>query len=349
MKLLNHWITHASIKHGLMAIALATTVAAPAWSARAADAAGDPEAAARANWRAFLRQNPATEEGCHHVSYPSTVWEKVDCITGQPRSYLEHTTSTDAEVVGNTNDYVAKAKGLISSAAGTFTTKGVTSETGIGVAAYHDKGILGSNEYSVQINTNANETTSACDHHSGCTVWQQFFYAPDYYYPGAGQVLMQYWLLNWGSSACPSSSWRKHGADCFINSASAGAPDIPITDLGKIELEATSYGGNDSVTLTYDSESYSVTASSVLSIATVWKETEFNVLGNTGGSRADFNKGSSVTAQLLMADGSTAAPTCVADAGTTGETNNLTLGKCKPSTVTFFGFTFPEIEFTELN
>jgi hypothetical protein len=40
-------------------------------------------------------------------------------------------------------------------------------------------GILGSNEYSVQLNTNFTGTTSVCAGHSGCTVWQQFIYATD--------------------------------------------------------------------------------------------------------------------------------------------------------------------------
>jgi hypothetical protein len=32
--------------------------------------------------------------------------------------------------------------------------------------------------------------------------------------------------------------------------------------------------------------------------------------------------------KVALTDGSTAAPTCVANAGSTGETNNLNLGKC---------------------
>jgi hypothetical protein len=69
------------------------------------------------------------------------------------------------------------------------------------------------------------------------------------------------------------------------------------------------------------------------------------VLGNAGGSKADFNTGSSVTVKVAVSDGSTAAPTCVSpskDDGTTGETNNLTLGKC-----TTAGGSTPSIEFTE--
>jgi hypothetical protein len=233
---------------------------------------------------------------------------------------------------------------LITLASGGFTIKGVKSEKGVGVAAFGGGGILGPNEYSLQVNTNANDTTSKCAGHSGCTVWQQFVYSPDYNVPGEAAVFMQYWLIGWGSSACPSS-WGKYKTDCFKNSTYVPAPDVPITDLGKLGLMGTATaGGNDSVVFTFGTDSYSITGKdSVLDISSVWKEAEFNVVGNAGGSRADFNSGSSVTVTLVLFDGSTAAPTCVANGGTTGETNNLNLGTCSA----FGGI--PYIEFTESN
>ena len=254
--------------------------------------------------------------------------------------------------MGNTNDYVAAAQGLITQTSGGFQVKGVTSESGVGVKGFGGHGILGPNEYSLQINTNANETTSLCAHHSGCTVWQQFLYSPDYLKKDEAEVYIQYWLIGWGSSACPTTgSWQKDGNDgdghdCFMNSAYKSAPDLPITDLGKVSLLATAdSGGLDSVSLTYGTESYSMTANDkVLDISSVWKESEFNVVGNTDGSRADFNSGSSITVTLILFDGSSAAPKCVANAGTTGESNNLSLGSCEA----FSGF-FPSIEFTESN
>jgi hypothetical protein len=80
-------------------------------------------------------------------------------------------------------------------------------------------------------------------------------------------------------------------------------------------------------------------------IASGWTQAEFNVLGNAGGSKADFNTGSSVTVKVAVSDGSSTAPTCVPPSeidGTTGETNNLTLGKC-----TAAGGSSPSIQFTE--
>jgi hypothetical protein len=104
-------------------------------------------------------------------------------------------------------------------------------------------------------------------------------------------------------------------------------------------------GGNDVVTLDFGSEAYSISGKDdVLNIASVWNKAEFNVVGNNGGSEAVFNSGSSISAVLMLTDGSASAPKCVANEGTTGETNNLNLGKCTAAVELF-----PEIYFTESN
>ncbi len=158
---------------------------------------------------------------------------------------------------------------------------------------------------------------------------------------------MQYWLLNWGSSACPSG-WGKYGSDCYVNSPLAPAPDIPITSLGQLELgTSVQAGGFDSVTLYYGSDVVTMTwFDSMLDISSVWDKVEFNIVGDAGGSQAQFNSGSSLKVILSFADGSSAEPTCLANGGTTGETNNLNLGACTAS-VGFFGV--PLIEFSESN
>jgi len=79
----------------------------------------------------------------------------------------------------------------------------------------------------------------------------------------------------------------------------------------------------------------------MLNIATVWNKAEFNVVGNGDGARANFNIGSSITVSLFLADGSTSAPTCLANGGSTGESNNLNAGPC----TTAGGV--PYIQFTE--
>lgn len=350
MNTLNHSKTKSQtgpmsgpIQNLLLAAGIAAALAAPAL-------AGQPQAAdALHQWRALIAQTATPTEGCFHASYPDIDWQKVDCKAVQPSVHPVHAQRTDGapQVTGNGNDYVGWATGLISSAAGGFSTSGVRSESSVGVTAFGGGGILGSNEYSVQLNTNDLMTTSACDRHSGCKVWQQFVYATDYYEKGVAAVFMQYWLLDWGSSSCPSG-WAKYGTDCYTNSALAAAPNVPITDLGNLELGATaSAGGTDSVTLYYGSDSYTVTAKdSKLDISSIWNKAEFNVLGDAGGSRADFNSGSTIDVYLSFYDGSSSKPTCLANDGTTGETNNLNLGSCSAS-VGFFGI--PSIQYSESN
>ena len=67
---------------------------------------------------------------------------------------------------------------------------------------------------------------------------------------------------------------------------------------------------------------------SVVYLSTGWKESEFNIVGDGGGSEADFNSGSSITVKSAVTNGTTNAPICASNAGTTGETNNLNLGSC---------------------
>jgi len=319
----------------------------PAFAGESADASVDPEAVARENWRTFMTQNPASEDGCFQAAYPSYLWEKVQCQVAQhPRFHpLARGRGNNLEVTGNGNDFAARATGLISKAAGTFpTVTGVTSERSVGVAAFGGGGILGPNEFSLQINSNFTGTTAACQGHSGCTVWQQYVYAPDFAVQGQAAVFIESWLINFGSSRCPSGFESDGAGDCVINSAFTAAPDEPITTLGKLTLTGSATaGGNDVVVFSNGTTAFSLSAKdSVVDIAQVWTEAEFNVVGNAGGSRANFNRGASVTVKLALTDGSSSAPTCVANDGTTGETNNLNLHTCSTAS----GST-PSIQFTE--
>ncbi len=308
----------------------------------------DAEAAARESWGAFMSQYTQPEEGCFQATYPNLFWEKVECkVVTHPFVHPRFHKPGGALTAGNGNDYVAEAAGLISSTLGSFpTVKGVTSEKSVGVAEYGDGGILGANEYSIQLNTQFTSTSAACASHSGCTVWQQFIYATDYETKGSAAVFMQYWLIGWGKSACPKGFGSDGGGDCYGNSNYISAPDIKATSLGSLTLSGTAAkGGNDTVVFHNGSTAYQVSgADSKLDIATVWKESEFNIVGDAGGSEAVFNSGSSVTVKVALTDGSTSAPTCVANAGTTGESNNLNLGSCSKASGSS-----PYIEFTESN
>src|SRR3984885_2522552 len=306
----------------------------------------DADLAARDDWRAVVSQNADPREGCFQVTFPSIAWEQVECKALHPRVHPV-VRKPGEEVSGNGNDYVAESSGLTSGALGSFpTVSGVKSEKSVGVAEYGDGGILGSNEYSLQLNTNFTGTTAACKSHSGCVVWQQFIYATDYEVKGEAAVFMQYWLIDFGSSSCPSGFASDGEGDCYGNSNAVTAPDVKATSLASLSLSGTAAsGGNDTVKFTDGSTAYSVSGKdTVLDISQVWKQSEFNIVGDAGGSRADFNTPVSVTVKLALTDGSTSAPTCVADAGTTGESNNLNLGSCSTASGSS-----PYIEFTETN
>ena len=213
----------------------------------------DAEKAARTTWHAVIRNTPLPGKGCFHVKYPNVAWESVGCEEVKPGAHPLRANQTigTAPGAGNGTDYVAQSQGLISSAAGKFFISGVTSETNVNTANtfFYNPNvnpkslIVGSNEYSLQLNTNnlcgpttpaeycvtittttptgtTSQTyirTAACGDYIDCHVWQQFMYATDYNcYEGQvwspcnkGALFMQYWLYNWDTgdpnARCPKS------------------------------------------------------------------------------------------------------------------------------------------------
>jgi hypothetical protein len=333
----------------------------------------DPvEAQAREVWRDAMHQVAVPGEGCFHASYPSTRWEQTECAPAPGyRSALPKPLSRDLsreQTVGNGYDYVAQAPSghVFSLAAGSFpTVKGVTSEKSVGVAAFGDGGILGANEYTLQVNTNFYHS-AACGSYTNCLAWQQYVLSTNTpvsltssQLTGDTEVFIEYWLIDYGSStraSCPSgfinggADAEGPGVDCVQNTAASliYKGQIPITDLASLSLSGSAKAsGTDTATATFGSEAYSASVKdSYTDIASGWSQAEYNVLGNAGGSRADFNtSGVSITVKIALTDGSTTAPTCVSPSdydGTTGETNNLTLGSCSAA-----GGSSPYIEFTE--
>jgi|HubBroStandDraft_1064217.scaffolds.fasta_scaffold00116_18 hypothetical protein len=337
--------------HYAMQIAAAALISIcylqPVSAAQTTDAAVDAEAAARDNWRAVMAHNTELGEGCFQASYPSIAWEQVECKELHPRVQPRLHKPGEGQVAGNGHDYVAQGSGLTTAALGSFpAVTGVKSEKSVGVPEYGDGGILGANEYSLQLNTDFNGTTAACAGHAGCVVWQQFIYATDYAVEGEAAVFMQYWLIEWGTSRCPSGFGSDGAGDCYGNSKYVAAPDVPATSLHKLSLSgAAELSSNDTVVFTDGTTAYAVSGlDTVLDISQVWQYSEFNIVGDAGGSRAVFNEPVSITVKLALTDGSTSAPTCVANEGTTGESNNLNLGKC--GTV---GGASPAIGFVESN
>jgi hypothetical protein len=283
--------------------------------------------------------------------------------------------------MGGSNDIVAQAPSgqLFSGAEGTFlAVNGVTGETGTGVPAFGDGGILGPNEYMLQLNTNySNTATAACGGYSYCHVWQQYLMATntivsftDPALTNQTQVYIEYWLLNYavdnGTDVCPSgffdagldAQFGGPGDDCVQNTPATPMSliangQLPITDLADLAFSATAKAnGTDEATVTYGGQAYKATVlDSYTDTASAWNQTEFNVLGNLGGSQAVFNNGTSLILQIAVTDGSgsTAAPTCVFNGGSTGESNNLNFVPSTSSpTCCPYGGADPSIQFMEV-
>lgn len=329
----------------------------------------DPaEAQARQAWRQTMHVLPTPASGCFHATFPDTQWEEVEC--GEPSGYRSALPTSGVPLtVGNGHDYVAQAPTghFFSSVLGGFPeTKDVKSEKGVGVPLFHDNGVLGANEYTLQVNTDYHNS-AACDGYSRCLAWQQYVLSSNYVSltgkpTGKTAVFIEYWLINYGEhdgnrNICPKGfidageDSSGPGDDCVQNSPATVVHkgEIPITELVDLELGASAkHGGTDEAVAFFGNDSYKASVhDSLTDISTVWTDVEFNVVGNAGGSRADFNSGADLLVELLLDYGSSSAPKCQPPSkvlGTTGETNNLTLGECVAA-----GGKNPYIEFVEGN
>jgi hypothetical protein len=331
----------------------------------------DPQEAAHREWHKLMHQIP-TEEGCFHASYPNLVWEEVACASSPPSArpkLFRSPVNPSPEVAGyfdtgyyDDNVVRAPAHTTFESVLGSFKTKGVKSETGVGVAKFGGGGNLGPNEYSVQINTNSDASTSACyGGAAGCKVWQQFIYTTSYPNPGdPPAILMEYWLINYAAegATCPSG-FLQYFSSCEMNSRLVTVPHVPAADLGKLALEASvpgplgAKGVNDELFMDYGGGVWKLAVPDrVLDLSFVWTQVEFNVLGNAGGSRADFNKDSAITVDIAPNGNLDYAlvPTCVREksvpssstSGLTAESNNLNLGDCNIVAAPETGLAFAE-------
>jgi hypothetical protein len=369
----------------LLSIAALPFVLASILAAQSSDSATHAEAQARQAWRETMHHTDTYDTGCFHASYPSTQWEKVECggipayrssLRSGLRSGLGSSLGSGLRkltgnartetVAGNWYDYVAQAPSgsLLSSALGSFpSVTGVTKEATVNVefnGGYSD-GLTGPNEYTLQVNTNF-ANTAACDGYTYCYAWQQYVVSTG----GPTEVFIEYWLINYGvhdgdKDICPagfidigqSFLFGDEGDMCVQNTPSTVVYEkgpIPITDLASLQLSGSAQAnGTDRATATYDGDAYAATVKdSWTDIATAWTQAEFNVLGDGGGARADFNQGTAVTVNIALTDGSTNTPICVPptkEEGTTGETNNLTPRKGCTAT----GGSTPSIEFLESN
>ena len=273
------------------------------------------------SWRAAIARTPTHGSGCFTASYPLTVWRQVSCVTAPERPYIPATgTHGSAQTTGDGNDYAAVTQTLTATAVGSF-------PKAMHLKSENDGGR--SNVYSLQLNSNFMSGSPACasaSNPANCLAWEQFVYSSS-----SRASFMQYWLINYsgGSVHCPGG-WNTFSADCYKNSAAVGVPLQPITELPNMSISGTAvHAGIDTFVTTTATQAYTTTGQdSVVSLADGWHESEFNVVGDGGGSQANFNTGASLTVRIDLTDGSIAKPTCKANDGTTGETNNLNLGAC---------------------
>ncbi len=331
-------------------------VSAPVAASQTFDIAAAARTQAMASWEETIRQQAPSVEGCFSSSFPSVGWQAVRCqappkFVSVPPAVTNgngHTTTARADsvfTVGNGADYAARTRNLTRSAVGSFpSVTGVTT----GVA-----------DYSLQINTDiaSNPTTCSQFGYSSCQTWEQFIYSTDSDGDSSNGRTPVAFIQDWffaGSSSeydsvgCPSG-WNAYPDQnaCYRNSNAVSAPLVSVSNIGSIKLtgSATS-GGVDTVSFSVNGRAYSVSQSATtLNINKIWHQSEFNIFGNGSDNPVvSFNRGSNVTVNVAVNDGTTNAPSCLGNAGTTYEQNNLTLGSCTAS-----GGSSPRISFTESN
>jgi hypothetical protein len=285
--------------------------------------------------------------------------------------------------VGDGNDYAAQSSGanLISSAVGSFLPGVSRTDNESGVVfvlqTAHD------NVFSLQMNTQNNYnadsgfnsnggtfSTPACNGEQGCYGWQQFVFSQTQGGPpGQGQqsvpgvpnttpaVFIEYTLFGWGSP-CPSlPSWAPTQGnppsrlwqpadllgDCFFNGPTTYVPPQTAADIPDLEMTSTAAAGLSQVALATGTGMYLYSEPDVLSLAKAWTQVEFNVFGDCCGYEANFSGPSVLKVSTSIDNGTTQPPVCLANDGTTGETNNLSFaGFCSTA-----GGTSPAVIFTE--
>jgi hypothetical protein len=138
---------------------------------------------------------------------------------------------------------------------------------------------------------------------------------------------MQSWLIGIGNTCPTAGAWMSDGTgDCYLNSTAVNVPAISSSQLAQLQMSGTAVsGGNDTLVFTSGTEAYSTTEpDSLTDLASAWASSEFNIIGDGNSSEAVFGSGASITVNIAVTSGT--PPTCESGAGTTGETNNLTLG-----------------------
>jgi hypothetical protein len=285
-------------------------------------------------WHKTIMDVPVPRDGCFQAAYPGTTWLEVPCVAVPapapsamaPQKALAHAATSGVldrrtrgsnlgGSVGNDTDWFAQMSGTITQATGSFpNVVGATSP----------------NTYSVQLNSNTfnNATTqalcaTAASPSPSCTGWQQVLYST--VAPQTG-VYFQYWLLNYASTGCPTSSWTNQGGSCRLNTSSiSGVPLAPISELETISVRVVA-GSSDALTMTIAGTAYSSSFPTVLGLnQNSWNTTEYGVFGDLNLANAAISSNSTITTKIVTEPASNTATCASSGSGDTGETNSLTL------------------------
>jgi hypothetical protein len=286
-------------------------------------------------WSRNVMRVPLPHAGCFKASYPALVWSRIDCV--RPPNVLFPPRSSGSaihpDVVGNGADYsLVSLPQVMSGAIGSFpNVSGVKTVRSVGTPDFGGGGASALNVYSLQLNSNT-FSTAACAGMAHCLGWEQFVYTnqPNAY-NGGGNLIIQDWLLSSTSqrlSGCPpNAGWQKSGGSCVQNGPnSVFVVNVPITELRELTLSGSASSSGDSAFLAVGSVVYGlqyIQGDGITDLSQHWTGAEFNVVGNGGGTRARFNAGSTITVRLEADTGSSSAPSCLGNSGTTGESNNL--------------------------
>jgi FG-GAP-like repeat len=293
------------------------------------------------DWRRGMAKTLPQKRGCFTSSYPSTEWQGVPC-----------TTASAPPMIVASGDIQATVTGYISTAVGSFdSVTGVTEETG----QIDGTGGQVPNSYTLQLNTSyfSTPSCSGAANPAICAGFQQFLFSTPGFLGNCGSgnacVLMQYWLIDWGSTNCPSG-WTYYNnqghENCAMNSNLMAVPEQTISNLVNLSVMGqANNGGMDAVIFSTGSVLYAVqNDASILYLAQNWQAVAFNDLGNCCGTAANFNSGSTIVVRTSMDSGTTSAPTCIGHSGTSlGESNNLSFGAAHAARAG----TAPALVFTE--
>jgi hypothetical protein len=314
----------------VLAVALSacsnTSQSLPAAGTGAANTSVPKIAASKDAWHAALAQEKLPTAGCFKAIFPSTTWQRIECKTPPKLWYPPRHKPQLGQQVGDGRDFTLDVTpNVISTSIGSFPlVKGVKTVSSQGCC-----GSQGTNSYTLQMNSNF-FTTAACGSLQNCLGWSQFVYENP---PGnsEGGLFIQDWLVpttESGFSNCPpGQGWQNTGFGCVQNSpGGVYIPNVNVTDIGNVIETGVAAADGDSVYMSVDNTEYgmkNVQSDGITDLSQHWQGSEFNIIGNAGGDIANFNSGSKIAVNIQGDTGVNARPTCPANSGTTGETNNL--------------------------